>query len=153
MEYEGELDEETEAFEVGEALEQQTPTAKAGRTAMKLAAEQLFFSEPTKEKANHLRPLFIITNFGGVLIPKVMVDGGAAINLLPHRLLVKMGRTEKDLIPTRLTVTNFAGGISKTHGILDMDVIVGTKKLKIAFFVVKIHGYRTATTPYLQCTA
>ncbi|CAL9012421.1 unnamed protein product [Prunus brigantina] len=49
--------------------------------------------------ANHLRPLFITANFGGVRIPKVMVDGGAAINLLPHRLLVKIGRTGKDLIP------------------------------------------------------
>ena len=86
--------------------------------------------------ANHLRPLFITANFGGVPVPKVMVDGGAAINLLPHRMLSKMGRTEKDLIPTRLTVTNFAGGITKTHGILDVDVIVGSKELKIAFFVV-----------------
>ncbi|CAL8119895.1 unnamed protein product [Prunus armeniaca] len=103
---------------------------------MKLAAEELCFSKPTKEMANHLRPLFIIANFGGIPIPKVMVDGGAAINLLPHRLLSKMGRTEKDLIPTRLIVTNFVGGITKTHGILYVDVIVGTKELKIAFFVV-----------------
>ncbi|CAL9000754.1 unnamed protein product, partial [Prunus brigantina] len=84
--------------------------------------------------ANHLRPLFIMENLGGIPIPKVMVDRGAAINLLPHRVLIKMGRTENDLIPTRLTVTNFAGGITKTHGILDVDVIVGTKELKIAFF-------------------
>ncbi|CAL2257653.1 unnamed protein product [Prunus armeniaca] len=74
--------------------------------------------------ANHLRPLFITANFGG-----------AAINLLPHRMLSKMGRIERDLIPTRLTVINFAGGITKTHGILDVDVIVGSKELKIAFFV------------------
>ncbi|CAL8088667.1 unnamed protein product [Prunus armeniaca] len=85
---------------------------------------------------NHLRPLFITANFGGIPIPKIMVDGGAAINLLPHRMLSKMGRTEKDLIPTRLIVTNFAGRITKTYGILDMDVIVGSKELKIAFFVV-----------------
>ncbi|CAL9011747.1 unnamed protein product [Prunus brigantina] len=185
MEYDGELDEETEAFgaelesllqgdlginmvfilpekfraakgqestlegdvfsqesfecrlaEAEEAPKQQTPTTKIGRTAMKLATEQLCFSKPTKEMANHLRPLFITANFRGVPIPKVMVDGGAAINLLPHRLLNKMGRTENDLIPTRLTVTNFAGGITKTHGILDVDVIVRTKELKITFFVV-----------------
>ncbi|CAL2229300.1 unnamed protein product [Prunus armeniaca] len=42
---------------------------------MKLAAEQLCFSKPTKEMANHLRPLFIKANFGGIPIPKVMVDG------------------------------------------------------------------------------
>ncbi|CAL8174732.1 unnamed protein product [Prunus armeniaca] len=47
-----------------------------------------------------------------------------------------MGRTENDLIPTCLIVTNFTGGITKTHGTLYVDVIVGTKKLKIAFFVV-----------------
>ncbi|CAL2277256.1 unnamed protein product [Prunus armeniaca] len=158
MEYDGQLDEETEAFgaelesllqgdlginmvfillaEVEEASEQQTPTAKIGGTAMKLVAEQLCFAKPTKEMANYLRPLFITTNFGGIPIPKVMVDGGATINLLPHRLLSKMGRTEKDLIPTHLTITNFVRGITKTHGILDVDVVVGTKELKIAFFVV-----------------
>ncbi|CAL2266186.1 unnamed protein product [Prunus armeniaca] len=47
-----------------------------------------------------------------------------------------MGKTEKDLIATCFTVTNFAGGITKTLGILDVDVIVETKELKIAFFVI-----------------
>ncbi|CAL9018138.1 unnamed protein product, partial [Prunus brigantina] len=60
---------------------------------MKVAAEQLCFFKPTKEMANHLRPLFITANFGGNPIPI-------------------------------------------THEILDVDFIVGTKKLKIAFFVV-----------------
>ncbi|CAL9012727.1 unnamed protein product [Prunus brigantina] len=124
--------------EAEETSEQQIDSPKAGRTANKTPTEQLCFSKPTKEMANHLRPLFITANFGGVPIPKVMVDGGAAINLLPHRMLSKMGRTEKDLIPTRLTVTNFAGGITKTHGILDVDVIVGSKELKIAFFVLAL---------------
>ncbi|CAL2259879.1 unnamed protein product [Prunus armeniaca] len=116
--------------------EQRAGSPRTGGTTNKLTAEQLCFSKPTKEMANHLRPLFITENFVSVRIPKVMVDEGAAINLLPHRMLSKMGRTEKDLIPTRLTVTNFAGGITKTHGILDVDVIVGSKELKIAFFVV-----------------
>ncbi|CAL8113562.1 unnamed protein product [Prunus armeniaca] len=48
--------------EVDEAPEQQTPTTKTGGTAMKLAVEQLCFSKPTKEMANHLRPLFITAN-------------------------------------------------------------------------------------------
>ncbi|CAL9011340.1 unnamed protein product [Prunus brigantina] len=122
--------------EAEEVPEQQASSPRASRTADKSTTDQRCFSKPTKEMANHLRPLFITANFGGVPVPKVMVDGGAAINLLPYRMLSKMGRTEKDLIPTRLTVTNFAGGITKTHGILDVDVIVGSKKLKIAFFVV-----------------
>ncbi|CAL2228342.1 unnamed protein product [Prunus armeniaca] len=129
--------------EAEEVPEQQADSPRTSGTTNKLTAKQLCFSKPTKEVANHLRPLFITTNFGGVPIPKVMVDGDAAINLLPHRMLSKMGRTEKDLIPTRLTVTNFAGGITKTHGILDVDVIVGSKKLKVAFSVVD-----TSSTTY-----
>ncbi|CAL2240286.1 unnamed protein product [Prunus armeniaca] len=61
--------------EVEEAPEQQAPTAKTSGTALKLTAKQLCFSKPTKEMANHLRPLFITANFGGIPIPKVMVDG------------------------------------------------------------------------------
>ncbi|CAL2240397.1 unnamed protein product [Prunus armeniaca] len=115
MEYDGELDEETEAF----GAEGQENTLEGDMFSQEsFEHRRVCFSKPTKELANHLRPLFIIANFGGIPIPKVMVDGGAAINLLPHKLLSKMGRTEKDLIPTRLIVTNFVGGITKTHGIL-----------------------------------
>ncbi|CAL9024616.1 unnamed protein product [Prunus brigantina] len=94
--------------EVEEEPEKQTAAARIGRTD----EQQLCFSRPTKEMANHLRPLFITANFGGIPVAKVMVDGGAAINLLPHGMLSKMGEREKDLIPTRLTVTNFALGAS-----------------------------------------
>ncbi|CAL9001596.1 unnamed protein product [Prunus brigantina] len=144
-----------ESFECRLAEAEEMPEQQAGNprtegTANKLAVDQLCFSKPTKEMANHLRPLFITANLGGVPIPKIMVDGGAAINLLPHRMLSKMGRTERDLIPIRLTVTNFEGGITKTHGILDVDVIVGSKKPKIAFFVtgfirVYLYGMKKAT--------
>ncbi|CAL2239130.1 unnamed protein product [Prunus armeniaca] len=149
MEYDGELDEETEEkfravegqentlegyvlsqetfecklAEVEETPKQQISADRTSRTTIKMVAEQLCFSKPTKEMANHLRPLLITANFGGIPIPKVKVDGGPAINLLPYRLLIKMGRTENDLIPTCLTVTNFARVITKTHGILDVDVI------------------------------
>ncbi|CAL8117103.1 unnamed protein product [Prunus armeniaca] len=113
---------ECKLAEVEETPKQQISADRTGRTATNMVAKQMCFSKPTKELANHLRPLFITANFGGIPIPKVMVDGGAAVNLLPYRLLIKMGRTEKDLIPTRLTVTNFSRGITKTHGILDVDV-------------------------------
>lgn len=79
--------------EVEEVPKQQNVAFKTGITAMKVAAEQLCFFKPTKEMANHLRPLFITANFGGTPIPKVMVDGGTSINLLPHKLLTKMART------------------------------------------------------------
>ncbi|CAL2255259.1 unnamed protein product [Prunus armeniaca] len=86
---------ECRLIKVEEVLEQQNVAIKTGRTAMKVAVEQLCFFKPTKEMANHLRPLFITANFGGIPIPKVMVDGDTTINLLPLKLLTKMGITEK----------------------------------------------------------
>lgn len=53
---------------------------KLGRIAWKIVAEQMYFAKPTKQMANHLRPLFITTNLGGIPISKVMVGGGAAVN-------------------------------------------------------------------------
>ncbi|CAL8999985.1 unnamed protein product, partial [Prunus brigantina] len=67
---------------------------KLHRNYQQISHERLCFSKPTKEMANHLGPLFITANFGGVPVPKVMVDGGAAINLLPYGILSKMGERE-----------------------------------------------------------
>ncbi|CAL9031723.1 unnamed protein product, partial [Prunus brigantina] len=70
-------------------------------------------------------------------VAKVMVDGGAAINLLPHGMLSKMGRTRERFDSYTFDCHQLCfGGITKTHGILDVDVVVGSKKLKTAFFVV-----------------
>ncbi|CAL2229127.1 unnamed protein product [Prunus armeniaca] len=113
MEYDGELDEEAEAF--GAELE--------SLLQGDIGINMVFILPKTFKAAEGQEN----TLEGDVFSQK---------SLLLHRLLIKMGRTEKDLIPTRLIVTNFAEGITMTHGILDVDVIVGTKELKIAFFVV-----------------
>lgn len=56
---------------------------------------------------NHLEPLFITANLGGIPVPKIMIHGGAAINLFPYRMMTTLSRTEKDLMPIQLTVINF----------------------------------------------
>jgi len=46
---------------------------------------------------SHLMPLFIQAEINYVRINKVLVDGGAAVNLLPQFLLKKIGLSESDL--------------------------------------------------------
>ncbi|KAM1229803.1 hypothetical protein ACFX2G_040938 [Malus domestica] len=48
----------------------------------------------------------------------------------------KIGRGVEDLIPTDLTVSSFSGAITKTHGILPLEVDLGSKQIMLAFFVV-----------------
>ncbi|RYQ92329.1 hypothetical protein Ahy_B09g098530 [Arachis hypogaea] len=40
---------------------------------------------------SHLRPLHITTTLSGIRVSKVLIDGGAAISLLPERMLIKVG--------------------------------------------------------------
>ncbi|KAM1779000.1 hypothetical protein ACFX12_040427 [Malus domestica] len=47
-----------------------------------------------------------------------------------------MCRNEKDLISTDLTISSFSGAITRTHGILPMEVDLGSKKIMLAFFIV-----------------
>ncbi|BFG35130.1 hypothetical protein CerSpe_214040 [Prunus speciosa] len=84
----------------------------------------------------HLRPLFISARINGVPFKKVLIDGGAAVNILPFKRLEKLGKNKADLIPTYLTVSNFAGTITATHGILVAEFEVGYKNLMVSYLVV-----------------
>ncbi|KAM2633696.1 hypothetical protein EV1_024283 [Malus domestica] len=48
----------------------------------------------------------------------------------------KLGRGTNDIIPTDLTVSSFSGAITKTLGILPLEVDLGSKQIMLAFFVV-----------------
>ncbi|RYQ84470.1 hypothetical protein Ahy_B10g103815 [Arachis hypogaea] len=57
---------------------------------------------------SHLRPLHITTTLSGIKVNKVLIDGGAAISLLPERMLRKVGKHLDDLVPTNIAVTDFS---------------------------------------------
>ncbi|KAF3443106.1 hypothetical protein FNV43_RR17027 [Rhamnella rubrinervis] len=52
-----------------------------------------------------------------------------------------LGKEDQDLIPTEITMTNFVGGVTKCKGVLPVELIVGSKMLMIAFFVVESKSY------------
>ncbi|RYR46660.1 hypothetical protein Ahy_A07g032429 [Arachis hypogaea] len=45
-----------------------------------------FFSRPTEKQMSHLCPLHIVAVVSGFKINKVLIEGGAAISLLPERM-------------------------------------------------------------------
>jgi len=55
---------------------------------------------------HHLKPLFIQAKINGVGINKVLVDGGATVNLLPQSILTKIGLCDTDLKPHNVVLTN-----------------------------------------------
>ena len=50
---------------------------------------KIIFEKPSKRMSQHLKPLFIKVHMDGIPINRVLVDNGAAINILPWGMLKK----------------------------------------------------------------
>ncbi|RYR13656.1 hypothetical protein Ahy_B04g070535 [Arachis hypogaea] len=84
----------------------------------------------------HLRSLHIIAILSGFKINKVLIDGGAAINLLVERMLKKVGKHPDDLVPTNIDVTDFSGTSTPAKGLVTLTVKVGSSERHYVFVVV-----------------
>ena len=84
----------------------------------------------------HLKPSYIKAHMDGRPINRVVVDNGAAVNILPTSMLRKLLKAENDLIATDVFISGFAGGANKTKGVIPIEVKIGSKIATVAFFVV-----------------
>ena len=97
---------------------------------------KIIFEKPTLAMCQHLKPLYIKAHMDGRPVNRVLVDNGAAVNILLTSMLRKLLKTENDLIATDVSVSGFAGGVTKTKGVILIKVKVGSKVDTVAFFVV-----------------
>jgi hypothetical protein len=98
------------------------------------------FTKP-KESLNHLKPLFVRGHIDGILIAKMLVDGGAAINLMPYSLYRKLGKQDDKLVKTNMTLSGVGTDSSiKAKGVTSVELTIGTKTLAAAFFVADVEG-------------
>ena len=75
-------------------------------------------------------------HFNSKPISKVLVDNGSAVNVMPLRMLRALGRNIDDLIETKVFMSAFTREISKTLGVLPIDISVGSKNSFSTFFVI-----------------
>jgi hypothetical protein len=104
-----------------------------------LGAERAVF-EKLENPSAHMKPLFIQGHLDGTPIGHVLVDGGAIINVLPLSLFKKLGHVEGDLKHTNLSLSGFAGDPIEAKGIICMELMVGSKTMPTAFFMVDVKG-------------
>ncbi|KAM1974780.1 hypothetical protein ACFX15_039632 [Malus domestica] len=114
--------------------DESSETPKGG--PLRIYTDEMLFSRPNGSLANHLKPIYVTAHLEGVPFKRILIDGGAAVNVLPAKQMKKIGRGTEDLIPTDLTVSSFSGAITRTHGILPLEVNLGSKQIMMAFFVV-----------------
>jgi hypothetical protein len=75
----------------------------------------------------------------------MLVDTGAAVNIMPYSVLRRLGCSAEDLIKTNVALSDFNGQASEAQGILNVDLTVGSKTVPTSFFIV--NSKSTYTVP------
>jgi hypothetical protein len=104
-----------------------------------LGAECVVF-EKLENSGAHMKPLFIQGHLDGTPIGHMLVDGGASINILSLSLFKKLGHVEGELKYTNLSLSSFVGDPTEVEGIICKELMVGSKIVPMAFFMVDVKG-------------
>jgi hypothetical protein len=73
-------------------------------------------------------------------VGRMLMDGGASINILPLSLFKKLNHIEGDLKHTDLSLSGFAGDPTEAKGIICKELTIGSKTLPTTFFMVDVKG-------------
>ena len=95
-----------------------------------------FFEPPTEAMKNHLEPLFIRAKLEETTVNKILVDCGATINIIPHFMLRKIGKSDENIKPHNMVLSNYEGGIGTTMGVIQLDIKVGSILRPTMFMVI-----------------
>jgi hypothetical protein len=75
----------------------------------------------------------------GILIAKMLVDGGATVNLMSYSLYRKLGKHDDELVKTNMTLNGVGTDSSiKARGVTSVELTIGTKTLAATFFIADV---------------
>jgi hypothetical protein len=96
--------------------------------------------EKLEELSQHLKPLYMWGHIDGKLVSRMLIDGGAAVNLMSYFVFRKLGREDDEFVKTNLTLNGVGGNPMEARGVISMELTVGSKSLATAFFIVEVQG-------------
>ena len=97
---------------------------------------QAMFDKPDDKGRKHLRPWFLNCYINGKPMTKMLVDGGATVNIMPYATYRNLGLGENDLIQTDMMLKDFKGVVSPARGAICVDLTIGSKTIPTTFFVI-----------------
>ena len=100
--------------------------------------QQAIFDKPVKHR--HLKALDVKGFVDGKSMNKMLMDGGASVNLMSYTTFCRLGKGPGDLIETDIMLKDFGGNASKTWGTMNVELTIGSKTLLTTFFVIDGKG-------------
>jgi hypothetical protein len=101
---------------------------------------QVVFEKLEDENRQHLKALFLKGFVNGKPVTRMLVGGGAVVNLMPYTMLRKIGKSGEYLTQTDMMLVDFEGNVSPAQGAIYVELTIGSKTLPTAFFVIKGRG-------------
>jgi len=98
------------------------------------------FEKPTDNERQHLKALFVKGRVDGQSVSNILIDGGAAINIMPYVMYWKLGKGDQDLTKTDMMLKDFDGNVSPAKGAVCVELTIGSKTLPMTFFVINGKG-------------
>ncbi|XP_050898918.1 uncharacterized protein LOC127105755 [Lathyrus oleraceus] len=86
---------------------------------------------------SHLKPLSITGKVKDVPVNKILVNYGATVNLMSHRMLRKIGKYDTDAKPHNMVLTNYEGKLDSTMGVIQVELTVWIVTRSIMFVIVE----------------
>lgn len=83
-----------------------------------------------------IKPLFISGYLNGLEITRIMIDGGSAVNLLPLRMLKRLGIAIHRLAPSNLLIQGFHQSRQRSPGIVRLDIKIEEWEDTIPLYVI-----------------
>jgi hypothetical protein len=104
---------------------------------MCLSPKEVMFEKP-EESRQHMKPLYVWGHIDEKPISQMLIDDGAAINLMLHSVFKKLGQEDDELMKTNLTPISVGGNSMEARCVVSMELAVGSKSLTTAFFIVEV---------------
>jgi len=98
------------------------------------------FEKPADNERQHLKALFVKGRVDGQPMIKILVGGGAAINIMSYAVYRKLGKGDQDLTKTDMMSKDFKGNVSPVKGVICVELTIGSKTLPTTFFVISGKG-------------
>jgi len=98
------------------------------------------FEKPSDDERQYLKALYVKGPVDGQPISKILIDGGATVNIMPYVMYQKLGKGDQDLTKTDMMLKDFEGNVSPVKGAICVELTIGSKTLPMTFFVISGKG-------------
>jgi len=82
------------------------------------------FEKPSDDERQHLKALLVKGRVDGQPFSKIIIDGGAAINIMPYTVYQKLGKGDQDLTKTDMMLKDFEGNVSPVKGAICVELTI-----------------------------